>query len=158
MRDWDRMCTGIGQLSPLWEPGTRSGNHARTMGFVLGELIRRTDGRAFNQFVQQELLTPLGIHDVCFGAPPEVESRIASFEDGPAAAPAASMSEPTPFLSMVFHPTCPRPQRSLISPRCGVHAFRARPAWQAPEGWRGCTRCWRAMASSMECGCFRQDA
>jgi CubicO group peptidase (beta-lactamase class C family) len=103
--DWNRICAGIAQLAPLWEPGTRSGYHARTMGFILGELIRRIDGRPINQFVRDELLQPLGITDLYFGVPPEVEPRIAHLEDGPA----LELPPPPPdsLLPVVFPPKLP---------------------------------------------------
>src|SRR5918912_2473501 len=84
--DWDRVCAGIATLAPVWEPGTRTGYHARTLGFILGEVIRRIDGarRSFDQFVRAELLGPLGIEDMYFGLPEVLESRTARLEDAPA--------------------------------------------------------------------------
>src|SRR5437588_27753 len=43
--DWDGMCRAIADLTPLWEPGTRSIYHAFTYGWILGEVARRVDGR-----------------------------------------------------------------------------------------------------------------
>jgi CubicO group peptidase (beta-lactamase class C family) len=106
LQDWDRICVGIAELTPLWAPGTRSGYHARSMGFVLGELVRRVDGRAFSQFVQQELLEPLGIKDLYFGVRPEAEPRLARLEDGPS--PTQSMPQGADSLrAIVFPPNLP---------------------------------------------------
>jgi CubicO group peptidase (beta-lactamase class C family) len=115
------MCAGIAGLAPLWAPGTRSGYHARTMGFVLGELVRRIDSRAFNQFVQDELLAPLGIRDLYFGVPAAAEPRMARLEDG--ASPIESMPlAPDSLLPIVFPPNLP-PTAAL---------------WDQPAMWRAC--------------------
>ena len=42
--DWDRMCAVIADAEPWWEPGTRFGYHAKTFGFLLGEVLRRATG------------------------------------------------------------------------------------------------------------------
>src|SRR5579859_568014 len=104
--DWDRICAGISSLSPLWKPGTRTGYHARTFGFVLGELVRRIDGRPVAQFIQEDVCQPLGIRDLFFGIPPEVEPRVARMEDDPAPAPVPTLP-PDSLLPLVFPPSLP---------------------------------------------------
>jgi CubicO group peptidase (beta-lactamase class C family) len=78
--DWERMCAGIAAQAPLWEPGTQTGYHAVTFGWIVGEIIRRIDGRAFSRFVQEEICAPLGMRDCYFGIPDEVEQRTAVIE------------------------------------------------------------------------------
>jgi len=39
--DRDRMCAALADEEAWWEPGTRFGYHAKSFGFVLGEIIRR---------------------------------------------------------------------------------------------------------------------
>ena len=39
--DWDRMCAVLSDEEAWWQPGTRFGYHAKSFGFVLGEIIRR---------------------------------------------------------------------------------------------------------------------
>lgn len=51
----------LAQQSPLWPPGSRSGYHAITIGFLAAELFRRIEGRSLSSFVEQEL-TPFDIH------------------------------------------------------------------------------------------------
>lgn len=46
--------------APWFEPGTASGYHAITMGFLLGELVRRVTGKTMKEFVQEEICGPLG--------------------------------------------------------------------------------------------------
>jgi CubicO group peptidase (beta-lactamase class C family) len=61
--DLDRLAAVMAQEKPAWEPGTRQGYHALTLGFYEGELLRRVDPRhrSLGQFFQQELATPLGL-------------------------------------------------------------------------------------------------
>lgn len=77
MTDWDTMCSAIAGHEPLWEPGTKTGYHAWTFGWLLGETVRRVDGRPLAQFAEQELCQPLGITDFYLGIPDAVEPRVA---------------------------------------------------------------------------------
>src|SRR6266542_840677 len=36
--DWDRMCAVIADATPWWEPGTKTGYHAYTFGYVVGQI------------------------------------------------------------------------------------------------------------------------
>jgi CubicO group peptidase (beta-lactamase class C family) len=78
MTDWGAMCSAIGSHTPLWTPGTKTGYHAWTFGWLLGEVIRRADGRPIDQFMQEELCKPLGIQDLYLGIPDAVEERVAT--------------------------------------------------------------------------------
>jgi CubicO group peptidase (beta-lactamase class C family) len=44
--DWDAMCAALAESEPWWEPGTKHGYHALTFGHLVGEVIRRIDGRS----------------------------------------------------------------------------------------------------------------
>ena len=77
MTDWDAMCAAIASLTPLWKPGTTVCYHAWTFGWIIGELIRRIDGRPIAQFVREELCQPLGIEDFYLGIPDAVKGRVA---------------------------------------------------------------------------------
>jgi CubicO group peptidase (beta-lactamase class C family) len=80
LADWEKMCAGIADLAPMWEPGTQTGYHAYTFGWIVGEVIRRIDGRSIGQFVQEEICAPLGTQDFYFGIPDAVEPRVAVYE------------------------------------------------------------------------------
>jgi CubicO group peptidase (beta-lactamase class C family) len=74
-------------------------------------VIRRVDGRGFKQFVHEELCRPLGINDLHFGLPVELESRVAHLEDSP---PPASVEVPqNSLLPLVFPPNLP-PTAALL--------------------------------------------
>ena len=62
--------------APWWEPGTASGYHSSTQGILLGELVRRVDGRTLGNYFREEIAGPLGA-DFHIGTPESVLSRIA---------------------------------------------------------------------------------
>jgi CubicO group peptidase (beta-lactamase class C family) len=78
--DWDAICRAIADLEPLWEPGTRIGYHPLTYGWMLGEVVRRVDGRPIAEFLQDEVCRPLGIDAMFFGVPLEAERRVATLK------------------------------------------------------------------------------
>lgn len=53
--DWDLLCADLAAAEPEWEPGTVAAEHALTYGHLLGELVRRVDGRPPARFVAEEL-------------------------------------------------------------------------------------------------------
>lgn len=61
--DLDRLAVVLAQQKPAWEPGTRQGYHAITLGYYEGELLRRVDPRhrTLGQYFQEEIATPLGL-------------------------------------------------------------------------------------------------
>jgi len=61
--DLDRLAVVMARQKSAWEPGTRQGYHALTLGFYEGELLRRVDPqhRSLGQFFQDEIATPLGL-------------------------------------------------------------------------------------------------
>jgi CubicO group peptidase (beta-lactamase class C family) len=100
MTDWEVMCTAIAAQKPLWEPGTKTGYHAWTFGWLIGEIVRRVDGRPLAQFAREELCQPLGIEDFYLGIPDSVESRVATLKQAP---PSASI-EPDALNLQVMPP------------------------------------------------------
>ena len=61
--DLDRLAAVLARQRPAWEPGTRQGYHALTLGFYEGELLRRIDPqhRSLGRFFQDEIASPLGL-------------------------------------------------------------------------------------------------
>ena len=53
---------------PLWDPGSVNGYHALTFGWIVGEIIKRIDGRPIGEFFKQEIVDPLGV-DSFIGLP-----------------------------------------------------------------------------------------
>lgn len=61
--------------APLWEPGTAHGYHAITYGWLVGEVVRRVDGRTLGRFFAEEIAGPLGL-DFWIGLPDEQQERV----------------------------------------------------------------------------------
>lgn len=101
--DWEGMCAAVAAQAPLWAPGTQTGYHAYTFGWIVGELVRRIDGRPIGRFVQDEVCTPVGLRDLYFGIPDEVEPRVAVMElsqeqrEAPRAAPDSLLERAFPY-------------------------------------------------------------
>lgn len=78
--DWDRVVSLLAAQKPLWEPGTQSGYHSFTSGFLLGELVRRTTGRTLSQFFREEVAEKIGA-DFHIGLPESEFGRVAEVMD-----------------------------------------------------------------------------
>ncbi len=63
----DRICKA--NLEPGWVPGQKAGYHLAASWFLLGEIIRKVDGRRFEQYVREEIFLPLGMVDSWVGMP-----------------------------------------------------------------------------------------
>ena len=80
--DWERVIHGIEKEAPVWEPGTESGYHALTFGFLVGEIVRRASGKRIGAFLRDEVCVPLGIADEMFiGAPESAEPQVAKLKN-----------------------------------------------------------------------------
>jgi CubicO group peptidase (beta-lactamase class C family) len=77
MADWDRMRNAVARQRPAWTPGTRNGYHGLTFGWLVGELVRRIDGRPLSRFVEQEISKPLELDGCYLSTPAEEHSRVA---------------------------------------------------------------------------------
>jgi CubicO group peptidase (beta-lactamase class C family) len=73
--DWPRFCAALAAQKPLWEPGTRSGYHAITFGHLVGEVLRRIDGRTLGAFFRDEVGAKLGA-EFWIGLPASEEPRV----------------------------------------------------------------------------------
>ena len=59
------------ELEPGWVPGQHAGYHVSSGWYVLGEIIRRLDGRPFERYVREAIFEPLGMRDSWVGMPSE---------------------------------------------------------------------------------------
>ena len=83
MCDWGAVCQAVAGMEPLWEPGSRIHYHALTYGWILGEVVRRVDGRSVQRFLQEEICRPLRITGLYFGVPRGAERHIATLRNAP---------------------------------------------------------------------------
>jgi CubicO group peptidase (beta-lactamase class C family) len=60
---WEEVLSRVYALrqEPGWVPGEKAGYHIGSSWFVLGELIRRIDGRSFDAYVRDEVFGKLGV-------------------------------------------------------------------------------------------------
>jgi CubicO group peptidase (beta-lactamase class C family) len=73
------MAEAIAAMEPLAPPGERTLYQSMTFGWIIGEIVRRSDpkSRSLGQFVQDEIAKPLGLNDLWLGIPDSVASRVA---------------------------------------------------------------------------------
>ncbi len=71
--------------TPLWAPGTASGYHPITIGYLAGELFRIVDGRTMGTALREDFAQPFDL-DLWIGLPESEHGRVAQLRK-PAAAP-----------------------------------------------------------------------
>ena len=76
MLAWEPIVDALARQAPLWEPRSAHGYHAVTYGNLVGEVVRRVDGRSLGTFFAEEIARPLGL-DFYIGLPEELEPRVA---------------------------------------------------------------------------------
>ncbi|MGX6606503.1 serine hydrolase domain-containing protein [Micromonosporaceae bacterium Da 78-11] len=74
--DREKVTASLAAQEPFWKPGTASGYHVVTQGFLIGEIVRRITGRSLGTVFRQEIAEPLGA-DFHIGLPASVEPRVA---------------------------------------------------------------------------------
>ena len=96
MCDWDWMVQRIADMTPLFEPGTKAAYMSYIFGWVIGEVVRRTDpkGRPFDVFVREEICEPLGIDSLWMCIPDDAEPRVAKLTNMPPIPPGAPGKAP----------------------------------------------------------------
>ncbi len=77
--DWDAICARLAAMAPLWPPGSASGYHPVTVGYIVGEIFRRIDGRTIGKAFREDIGAPFGL-DVWIGLPDGVEDRLAELQ------------------------------------------------------------------------------
>ena len=78
MLDHELMCAALQEQEPWWEPGSAHGYHTNTFGYLVGELVRRVDGRSLGTVLREDIAVPLGA-EVYVGLPDELHGRVAEF-------------------------------------------------------------------------------
>lgn len=73
---WTPVVNAIAAQAPNWQPGSAHGYHARSYGWILGEVVRRATGRTLGRVVADEIAAPLGL-DFWIGLPAAQRERAA---------------------------------------------------------------------------------
>ena len=103
--DWSRMVNVLAAEAPWWEPGSRSGYHAMTFGYLIGEIVRRISGKTLGTFFRDEIARPLGA-DFHIGLSSGEDHRVGEMAPPTAAETAAAGSraqiDPQSMLAKVM--------------------------------------------------------
>ncbi|HTO52294.1 MAG TPA: serine hydrolase domain-containing protein [Myxococcota bacterium] len=121
--DWNRFTSALAAQAPLWEPGMRSGYHAITFGHLLGELVRRIDGRSLGAFFRDEVTSKLGA-EFWIGLPESEEAKVAEMIPPDPPAPLSEPPQPGDSNYELRH--------ALANPRVTQEIANTR-AWRAAE-------------------------
>jgi CubicO group peptidase (beta-lactamase class C family) len=117
--DWDKVTALLAAQAPYWLPGTASGYHGITQGYLVGEVVRRITGRSLGTVFRQEIAEPLGA-DFHIGLPASEDGRVADLIPPPPGT-ALGDGEPPPLLANMSN-----------NPRHDPRETRTR-AWRAAE-------------------------
>jgi len=60
-QNWDTFTKALAEQKPFGEPGSSQGYHALTFGWLVGEIIKRVDGRDVGTFFKEEIADPFDI-------------------------------------------------------------------------------------------------
>jgi CubicO group peptidase (beta-lactamase class C family) len=143
--DWTAMTAAIAETAPWWTPGEQHGYHAITFGHLVGEVIRRVDGRPVRTFLRQEITDPLRA-DFFVGVPAAADERVAEVLAPPPA------TEPTIWDTILADPASVSGRTFLNPPRppdlVNSRAWRAAeiPAANGHASARGVARVYAALA------------
>lgn len=149
--DWDRCTALLAAQEPWWMLGTASGYHAYTMGFLVGEVVRRISVRKFGRFFAEEIAEPLGA-DFHIGLARSEFGRVAKVVPCPPMDSAPMDPDSVAFKTMAngtlkeirdtwsdAWPTSPLPMATAM-----------------PTPWRASSRRSPVAAKSMAYGCSRR--
>ena len=91
--DWELICQRLAAMAPLWPPGSASGYHPVTFGYLAGEIFRRLDGRTLGTALRQDIAGPLGL-DLWIGLPDAEHHRVADVRRPSALPKLGPLTEP----------------------------------------------------------------
>jgi CubicO group peptidase (beta-lactamase class C family) len=147
--DWGAMTAAIAESAPWWTPGERHGYHAITYGHLVGEVIRRVDGRTVGAFLRDEVTGPLRA-DFFIGVPESADARAVEV------LPPPPPGEPTIWDTLLADPASLSGRTFLNPPRpadlVNTRAWRAAeiPAANGHTSARGVARIYAALARGGE--------
>ena len=107
--DQESAAAKLAAQEPWWEPGTASGYHALNQGHLIGEVVRRIDGRSLGTVFAEDVAGPLGA-DFHIGLSPSEFGRVANVIPPP---PLPVPDEIDPDSVMIKTFTGPAPDASI---------------------------------------------
>jgi CubicO group peptidase (beta-lactamase class C family) len=146
MCDWEWMTSEIAKLTPLAPPGEKALYLSMTFGWLVGEIVRRTDParRTIGQFIREEIALPLNAPDIWVGLPDAQAGRVAKLVNAAPPIPpeylpplyTASMPPQVDLIPQVFEQ--PAVRRAVIAGVGGIFTARS------------CARFWAMIAQGGE--------
>ena len=79
--DWSKVVHAMEQATTIYTPGETLAYHPSNYGWVIGEIVRRVDGRSFTQFLSEELAAPLGMNSTHVGLPEGLEDLVSPMHE-----------------------------------------------------------------------------
>ena len=74
--DWSKVTRAMEQAPTIYTPGETLAYHPINYGWVIGEIVRRVDGRSFTKFLAEELAAPLAMGNTHVGLPVGLENKV----------------------------------------------------------------------------------
>ena len=74
--NWEEACSLLAEQKPFWDPGSAVGYHAISIGYLLGEIVKRLTGISLGNFFKNEIADVLGL-DFHIGTPRSEYERVA---------------------------------------------------------------------------------
>ncbi len=60
LADWEKCTSVLAAQAPWWVPGTASGYHSFTQGYLIGEVVRRITSQSIGTWFAEQVARPLG--------------------------------------------------------------------------------------------------
>jgi CubicO group peptidase (beta-lactamase class C family) len=135
LADLDGLGALLAAQKPAWEPGTRQGYHALTIGWYESALLRRVDplGRSLGRFFAEEVAAPLEL-EFYFGLPADVApERVASIKGASITSMLTHLGAMPPRMMASFLRPGSHTARAFMNPRMRGPADLDRPEYRAVE-------------------------
>lgn len=79
--DWDAGIHRMEEGTPAYPPGSATGYHAVTWGWIAGGIVHGVTGRHIKDFIAEEIAAPLGVAGEMFvGIPTGIDARLTTLE------------------------------------------------------------------------------
>jgi CubicO group peptidase (beta-lactamase class C family) len=146
--DWEAGIKRMEEGVPAYPPGTSTGYHAVTFGWITGGIVHGVTGRHIKDFIVEEIAAPLGVGDEFYvGIPSGIEDRLTTLEvhgagEGLGLAPESDFHRAMPwdmwphFNGMPFREACLPSGNGHFSARALARMYAAHANGGAIDGAR----------------------
>jgi len=120
LTNWTKVCAAMADAKPVAKPGAEFVYHPVTWGWLVGEVMRRVDGRPFGKMMKEEISDVLKVDGLFCGLPKTEDDRVAELEE-------------------IFPPDTKFPDPNDPTPMGVVPTMRPLHKWMNKViGWRAC--------------------